>query len=104
MRTKRLLGPALIMAILITSIPVAFSNGNGELEPGYSPGYWKHQCKAYVYGRGHLHEDIETLAGMLFMTVEEALEIFTTGNNSDGTWTDLGNLFNWAAGYGPYEE
>ena len=104
MRTKRLLGPALIMAILLTSIPVAFSNGG--LEPGYSPGYWKHQCKVAVTGRGHLHEPlIEAMAISIgFDSVEDALEAFTEGNNSDGYWTWLANEFNALKGLAPYEE
>ena len=99
-----MLGLALIMAILLTSIPVAFANGNGG-EPGYSPGYWKHQCKASFLGRGRLHEtEIVALAASIGYTVEEAYLEFTTGNNSDGAWTDLANLFNAAAGLDPYEE
>ena len=100
-----MLGLTLILAILITSIPFAFANGNGELPPGYSPGYWKHQCKAWILLRGHLHEtNIAGLAASIGYTVEEAYDIFTTGNNADGHKTDLANLFNAAAGYGPYIE
>ena len=103
MKTKRLLGPALIMAILITSIPVAFSNGC--LEPGYSPGYWKHQCKVMILGRGHLHEPgLAALAASFGYTVQQAFDEFNEGNNSDGHWTWLANQFNDAAGLGPYEE
>ena len=67
-----MLGLALIMAILFTSIPVAFANGNGG-EPGYSPGYWKHQCKASFLGRGRLHEtELDDLAASFGSSVEEA--------------------------------
>ena len=103
MKTKRLLGPALIMAILITSIPVVFSNGG--LEPGYSPGYWKHQCKVWILERGHLHEpDLDIYAASFGYDVQQAYDEFTDGNNSDGHWTWLANEFNAAAGYGPYIE
>ena len=92
------------MAMLMTAIPAAFANGNG-LEPGYSPGYWKHQCKAWVTGRGRLHrEDLDVLAGLVGIPIVDAYEIFTTGNNADGRWTDLANQFNAAAGYGDYIE
>ena len=103
MRIKRMLGPALIMAILITSIPVAFANG--EDEPGYSPGYWKHQLKVMIRGRGHLHEThLDALLTDIGLSLEVAYALFTTGNNSDGAWTDLANLFNTAAGREPYIE
>ena len=100
-----MLGLALIMAILFTSIPVAFANGNGGREPGYSPGYWKHQCKVWILGRGRLHEaELDDLADSFGYTVMDAYLEFTTGNNSDGAWTDLANQFNDAAGLDPYEE
>ena len=93
------------MAILFTSIPVAFANGNGGLEPGYSPGYWKHQCRASFLGRGRLHEtDLDGLLTIVGLSLEDAYLEFTTGNNSDGHKTDLANLFNAAAGYGDYLE
>ena len=89
--------------MLMTAIPAAFANG--EDLPGYSPGYWKHQCKAWVTGRGRLHrEDLDVLAGLVDIPIEDAYEIFTTGNNADGHKTDLANLFNDAAGLDPYEE
>ncbi len=95
------------MAIFIPSIPVAFANGNGGREPGYSPGYWKHQCKAYVLERGRLHytrAELEDFAAEFGYEVMDAYLEFTTGNNSGGAWTDLANLFNDAAGLDPYEE
>ncbi len=102
-----MLGLALIMAMLMTAIPAAFANGNGGREPGYSPGYWKHQCKAWVTGRGRPHYTYAQLtewANDFGYTVEIAYDEFTTGNNADGAWTDLANLFNDAAGLDPYEE
>ena len=58
-----------------------------------------------VLSRGHLHEtNLVALAASFGYEVQDAYDEFTTGNNADGHKTDLANLFNAAAGYGPYEE
>ena len=93
------------MATLTCSCPTATIDFRycPPCEPGLSPGYWKHQCKVWVLGRGHLHEtELVALAASFGYTVEQAYEEFTTGNNRDGSKTDLANLFNAAAGYGVY--
>ena len=107
MNAKSLIVPALIMAIFVTSVPLALANGNGELPPGYSPGYWKHQCQVIATERGNLQEDYDDMIDWIdelnFADATDAWNFFK-GNNSDGHKTDLANEFNALAGYGPYVE
>ena len=108
-----------IALVLLVAAMLTVSVASAECEPcppppcppppceeGKSPGYWKAQCKAYVTGKGALKEDVYSLTFLIEQVpdgdVEWAYDFFKTGNNADGSWTWLANLFNTAAGYGQY--
>jgi len=90
-------------------------------EPGESPGYWKHQVKAFVDGRGHLHEtNIEALSVLInaaanpwglplmpdtdsnsVFDIYDAYNIFTNPMYNE-LWLDLANWYNMLTGRSPY--
>ena len=103
MISKKVIGIAILMVSILTST-IAITTVNACLLPGYSPGYWKHQCKAYIDGRGRLQETgIVDLAHDIGKTVKEAYDIFTDPSKNS-LWLGLANQFNAAAGLAPYVE
>jgi len=116
------------LALLLIVIPLVFSNGDPDpppCEPGYSPGFWKHQLKAHYNDRGHIHVPfaiMETFAADIDSELKSLGEVDDFDYDEDGSfttmdtflaftdptwnhkWTPLGNWFNWAAGYAPYTE
>lgn len=53
-------------------------------EPELSPGYWKHQVKVWILGRGRLHEtELDVLAASFGYTVQDAYDELTTGARAE---------------------
>jgi len=116
--SKLAFGSALI-ALVVLMIPLAFANGNGG-EPGFSPGYWKHQLKVMFNDRGHMQEtlaDMDMYAGFIDDYIDtggiELLDGFPGFENEDAflafsdtsynhMWTTIANWYNEAAGRDPY--
>lgn len=95
---KVALGLALLAMTVLMVSPVFACEP--PLEPGLSPGYWKHQVKVYFTGRGHAHVDGATLESYGIDLVS-AYEVFTNPALNH-MWLDLANDFNAAAGLAPY--
>jgi hypothetical protein len=121
MRLKKIALGSTVIMLLALLVPMVFANG--ELPPGYSPGYWKHQLKVMFNGRGRMQEagnmfdyedyiadniDTSAIEGLSGdpneFELEDAFLAFTdtSMNNSEDAWLTIANWFNEAAGLEPY--
>jgi len=102
-----------LTAVMLTAmmISIAFACEPPPPPPGHSPGYWKHNVRVYVEGRGSysgeetpaLMESYEaTIAGAHpGFTLEWANMIFWD-TDYKYMWLTVANWFNEAAGLAPY--
>lgn len=87
------------------------------LEPGYTPGFWKHNIGvALGYNPGHYsafrdgtkltEAMLQGYAATVGVTLEEAYDALTTHRvpGANMIRADMANAFNDAAGYGPFED
>jgi hypothetical protein len=88
------------------------------LEPGYTPGFWKHNIGvALGYNRGSYSafrdgtkltmEMLEGYATTVGVTLQEAYDAVSAKGNREGQASiraNMANAFNAAAGYGPFED
>jgi len=100
------------LAVLTLMVPFAFAC-EPPLEPGYSPGYWKHNVRVYVEDRGS-YSGGETAASMEYyasviagahsgFTLEWANMVFWSKDKTlKSMWLTVANWFNAAAGLAPY--
>jgi hypothetical protein len=113
MKTKKLAIGLMLVALVAMMIPTVLANG--QRDPGYSPGYWKHQLKVEYTGRGRAQvswDDMEDYEAYIIanldptFTLEGAYLDFTdkTMNNSEDAWLIIANYFNEAAGLEPYPD
>jgi len=55
MRLKRILLGLVLVALMISVVPSVFACGCAD----YTPGYWKHNVRVYVEGKGSYAADID---------------------------------------------
>jgi hypothetical protein len=94
------------LALVALLVPFVFA-----CEPGYSPGFWKHNVRVYVEGQGSYSEGmsaalLESYESIIAgahpgFTLEGANTIFWDKEYRH-TWLDVANWFNTAAGLDPY--
>lgn len=87
--------------------------------PGFTPGFWKHNIAVALeysdgafsaFSGGPLDGEkcsvdlLNTLAGIVGVSLEEAYEVMSTGGGGAIAQAriDMANAFNAAAGYGPF--
>jgi hypothetical protein len=120
----------ILAAIALVSIVVSPALACECRKPGRSPGWWKHQFKAHIEGKGKPHVRWSTLVfwtgkidaratppwffgyplppvdsldydGDGSFTTDDAHGIFND-TNWNHMWTQLANWYNWAADRRPY--
>ena len=114
MRTNKIALALTGIILIVMLVPPVFANGNGNGEPGYTPGFWKHNIGVYLGenpggysafndGTKVDAEMLEELFADLDVTPEEAYEALSAkGPGMDTVRADMANAFNVAAGYGPF--
>ncbi len=87
-----------------------------NLEPGYTPGFWKHNIGVYLGenpGKYSAFRDgtkltaamLEGYAAIVGVSLEEAYEdLSARGPGMNMVRADMANAFNAAAGYGPFQD
>jgi hypothetical protein len=114
MRTNKIALALTGVILMVLMVPPVFANGNGNGEPGYTPGFWKHNIGVslgYNPGRYSAFSDgtkltevmLEGYADAIPVTLEEAYEALSAkGPGMDTVRADMANAFNTEAGYGPF--
>ena len=114
MHSKRILFGVLTIALM--TLMVSTVTACHYCKPGLSPGYWKHNVKVYVEGRGSYSGDYPKMTAALLEQCEAAIQVnhpsFTLewanekfqDNAYKDMWLTIANWFNAAAGRAPYSD
>lgn len=99
--------------MLTSTLAIAYANG-GSRDPGYTPGFWKHNIGVYLgenRGAYSAFSDgtkltatmLEGYASSAGVSLQEAYDALTAkGPGMNTVRADMANAFNAAAGYGPF--
>jgi hypothetical protein len=106
MRLKKvILGLAVLtLLVLMTSTALA-CEPPPPLEPGHSPGYWKHEIRAQLFHRGAKHYSPAAYWAIFDATGFSDPNLvyeWLWDKDYKYMWLDVANAFNAAAGLGPY--
>jgi len=114
MRLKKIALGSTVIMLLALMVPMVFANGNGNGEPGYTPGFWKHNIgvaigenpggySAFSDGTKLTEVMLQGYADLVPVTLPEAYEALSAkGPGMNTVRADMANAFNDAAGLGPY--
>jgi len=105
-----------LMGLLLIGlmVPVVFANGNGNGEPGYTPGFWKHNIgvalgenpggySAFNDGTKLTATMLQGFADSIPVTLADAYAALSAKGPGMNTVRDgMANAFNTAAGYDPF--
>ncbi len=97
-----------MLALMVLMAPIVFAcepPPPPPCEPGYSPGYWKHEIRAQLYDKGAKHyspAEYWIIFGNTGFIDPYLVYDWLWDNDYKYMWLDIANAFNEAAGLGPY--
>jgi len=108
MKTNKIALALTGLVLMVLMVPLVFANGNGE--PGYTPGFWKHNIGVYLGENPGEYSafndgtkvDAEILEGLGIDLQAAYAALSAKGPGSDTVRADMANDLNTAAGFGPF--
>ncbi|MDH5495430.1 MAG: hypothetical protein OEY24_07005 [Candidatus Bathyarchaeota archaeon] len=101
-----------VFALMVLIVSPVFACEPPPPEPGYSPGFWKHEVRAYVEGKGRLHHtmaEMESFESYIITYIDSGFTLSWANmafwdKSMKSMWLTVANWFNEAAGLAPYTD